>query len=454
MASITLDPGGRRRILFVDPDSGARRAIRLGRIAMKPAESFKGRVEALVAAAAAGIPWDADLAAWTRSLPDSMHARLAAVGLVAARVDPTTTTLGALIERFVANADVAAATRAAYPQTFKSLVEFFGADKPLGSIAPGDADDWRKSIAGSGIAKATVSKRVRTAKALFARAVRWKLIPQSPLADLVAGPQSNPDRAFYVPRETVEALLAECPDDDWRAIIALSRFAGLRVPSELALLRWGDVDWARGRMHVRSPKTARHEGHASRIVPISPELRPILQRLFDAAEPGTEAVVGRVGCSVANLRTGFGRIIARAGFKPWPRLFHAMRGSCATDWVERFPSHTVAGWLGHSERVAATHYLTTRDENFARAAGLDPDLRNRPLEGGAESGAESGALGAQNAAQHASAPVRRASAEMTKTPCFPGVSRANATACGETSNLGNGPGQTRTADLTLIRGAL
>jgi|GEM_PF-3870719 len=36
-------------------------------------------------------------------------------------------------------------------------------------------------------------------------------------------------------------------------------------------------------MTARSPKTAAHDGHAVRIVPMTPELRPILQMLFDQA---------------------------------------------------------------------------------------------------------------------------------------------------------------------------
>ena len=121
---------------------------------------------------------------------------------------------------------------------------------------------------------------------------------------------------------------------------------------------------------VRSPKTAGHEGHAVRVVPIAPELRPILQDLLDRAEVGVDSVVPRLRDPAMNLRTQFERIIAKASVKPWPRLFHNMRASCATDWVERFPAHVVAGWLGHSPLIAAQHYLQTRDAHFDLAAGV------------------------------------------------------------------------------------
>ena len=77
-----------------------------------------------------------------------------------------------------------------------------------------------------------------------------------------------------------------------------------------------------------------------------------------------------------NLRTHFHRIITRAGLKAWPRLFHNLRASCATDWVERFPAHVVAGWLGHTPLIAARHYLQTRDAHFDMATGQEKAASN------------------------------------------------------------------------------
>ncbi len=262
-----------------------------------------------------------------------------------------------------------------------------------------------------------MAKRVHVARAIFKRAMRWGLIAASPFADLRAGSQSNPERAYYVTPESIQAILAACPDDQWRAIVALSRYAALRCPSEIVVLRWGDVNWERGRLTVRSPKTAGHEGHAVRVVPITPELRPILMGLFERAEPGTEAVVPRLRDAGVNLRTTFNKIIARAGVKPWPRLFHNMRASCATDWAERFPGHVVAGWLGHSPLIAARHYLQTRDAHFDLATGTPPN------------GAKCGAFETQNAAQHASAPDRTESLDEPEVPCAAGVTRAGAEGC-------------------------
>ncbi len=67
---------------------------------------------------------------------------------------------------------------------------------------------------------------------------------------------------------------------------ALSRFGGLRCPSEHVTLTWEDVDWERSRIRIHSPKTEHHEGKESRVIPIFPELRPHLEAMWDDSEPG------------------------------------------------------------------------------------------------------------------------------------------------------------------------
>ena len=371
MASIGSEGkrGERKRILFRD-EQGKQQTLRLGRCSKAAAHSALAGFKRVLEAYRLGTTIHPDGVRWLESIDDTLHARVARLGLVEPREDAEVITLGELLDRFIEAAVVKPSTLTTYRQATGSLREHLGADTAVGSITPADADDWRKALADSGLAQATIAKRVRVAKAVFRKAVKWRLIPESPFADLRAGSQSNPDRAFYVSTEAIQAVLEACPDDQWRAIVALSRYAGLRCPSEIRLLRWGDVNWERSALTVRSPKTAGHEGGAVRLVPIAPELRPILQDLFDAAEPGTEAVVPRLHDPTTNLRTHFQRIITRAGFQPWPRLFHNLRASCATDWVERFPNHSVAKWLGHSPLIAAQHYLQPRDAHFAAAAGL------------------------------------------------------------------------------------
>jgi integrase len=93
--------------------------------------------------------------------------------------------------------------------------------------------------------------------------------------------QTNEARKHFVSWETAQRVLDACPDAEWRLIVALCRYAGIRCPSELLPLQWAEVDWERGRYLVHSPKTEHHEGGAERWVPIFPELRPYLEEAFE-----------------------------------------------------------------------------------------------------------------------------------------------------------------------------
>jgi len=435
MASIAWDgrDGDMARIVFRDA-AGKQQSLRLGRCTKRTAQNALTGFERVLESHRVGSTIHPDGVKWLERLDDRLHYRVVRLGLVEPRKGAASVTVAELLARFAGAASVKDSTRAAYKQTTDSLAAFFGADAPLHTVTTERADAWRNAIAEpraerrkvTRLSAATVAKRVHVARAIFKKAVRWKLIVANPFEEVRAGSQSNPERSQHVSREAIQAILAACPDAEWRAIVALSRFAGLRCPSEVVLLRWGDVNWEKGRMMVRSPKTAHHDGHAVRVVPIAPELRPILQDLFDAAEAGAEAVVPRLHDPRTNLRTHFQRIIARAGLKPWPRLFHNLRASCATDWVETFPNHVVAGWLGHSPMIAATHYLQTRDAHFDLAAGIG-------------SGAERAAANpATKAATHTLPRDHTEQYDQRKTPRNPEVLAGCAIGCDPMESWGMG----------------
>ena len=151
-------------------------------------------------------------------------------------------------------------------------------------------------------------------------------------------------------------------------MVALARYGGLRCPSEILGMTWADILWAENRMVVRSPKTKRYEGKASRVVPIFPELRPHLETAFDQADEGQVHLVTRYRSSRCNLRTQLTRIIENAGLEPWPKLWQNLRASRATELAAEYPAHVAAAWLGHSTAVADRHYWRVTDADFERAA--------------------------------------------------------------------------------------
>jgi site-specific recombinase XerD len=253
-----------------------------------------------------------------------------------------------------------------------------------------------------GLAPATVGREVKRARQFFRAAVRRKLIDENPFTDVAAPPQVNSSRAHFVTREITEKVLAACPDAEWRLIVGLSRYGGLRCPSETQALRWGDIDWASNRINVPSPKTEHLPGGAYRTIPLFAELRPLLSGAFDQAESGSIYVVSRYRGDNQNLRTQFERILRRAGVRAWERLFHNLRASRETELTEHFPLHVVCDWIGNSAVIAAKHYLQVTDSHFSKAAGMGPDesVVAGSGVGGAKCGTPVSEKVAQNAAQH------------------------------------------------------
>lgn len=366
MACIISDPNGRKRIQFIDPLDRERKTWRMGKAPMREAEFAKSRTEQLVRFNAGALTMlDEDTIRWLSRLSDPMYERLASVGLVQPRVS---TTLGAFLDGWLSGRqDLKPNSQLVYGHTRRTLVEFFGADKSLRSITEEDAGKWRDYLAEQGLAEATVNKRAANAKVFFRVAVKRKLIPSNPFADLESRSIANKGRQHFVTREDAQRVLDACPDAEWRLIFSLCRYAGLRCPSEVLALRWQDITWKPGRIHVTSPKTEHFEGRGSRDIPLFPELDKPLHDVFDQAEDGAEYVITRYRRANANLRTQLERILKRAGLEPWPRLFQNLRSSRETELASEYPLHVATYWIGNTARIAERHYLQVPDSLYEKA---------------------------------------------------------------------------------------
>jgi integrase len=373
------------RILFVDPADGKRRTVRLGRVNKDQVTTVKGMIERLVKAKATGTP-DVVAAAWLDGLPDTSYAKLAKAHLVTARTprEPTAKTeptpapkpcLGQFLDDYIkARTDIKPQSLVVLGHTVRNLRDFFGADRALDTITEGDADRFKTYLMAEKLSAATVARRCGFAKQFFRAAVRHRLIPGSPFGDLKSCVKANKERQRFVTREHTAKLVEAAPDCQWRAIIALSRFAGLRCPSETLLLKWTDVDWDRGRITIRSPKTERYAGHESRQVPLFPEVRAALLELLEQTEEGgPNRIITRYPEDTPNLSVELSRIALRAGLSDLPKPFVNLRGSCETELTAKFPAHVTAAWLGHTPKIAEAHYLMVTPEHFERAIQAPAD---------------------------------------------------------------------------------
>ncbi len=386
MASITREPNGRRTIQFVGSD-GKRRSIRLGKVSQRFAEVVQVKVEHLAAAQTTGGALDGETARWVAERDTVMLDKLAAVGLIPKQQRAT---LQSFLDSYIASrVDVKPATKEIWGQGKRGLIDFFGSDKPVREVTAGDADNYKMHLIAQKLASMTVRKRLQFAKTVFRAMVKHKLLAENPFAEVTTQATMAQGRQHFITVEDTAKLLTACPDSQWRVIVALSRYGGLRCPSEVLSLRWQDIDWNAGRIRVTSPKTECHPGKGTRTIPLFPELRPILEEAWEVAPEGAVYVcgekyrveaIGPHGWRNINLRTRFEAIVDHAGLKPWPRLFHNMRASRETELCERFPLHAVASWLGNTPTIAQRHYLQTTEQHFQDALKSSEKAVHNPVQ--------------------------------------------------------------------------
>ena len=369
MASVIRDKDGRKRIQFVAAEG--RKTIRLGKCTLETARAFNVKVEALLAAKELGHAPDSQTAQWLAQRDKRTYKKLEAVGLVGSRASESKTPpLKQFLDDYIANrGDVKSSTSTVYGHTKRCLLTFFNEALPINRITPGDADKWRTWLTThEKLADNTMRRRCGIAKQFFRAAVRQRLIAENPFADLKASVRRNEARYYFVSRDEATKVLAACPTAEWRLLFALSRYGGLRCPSEHLALCWDDVDWQRGRFTVHASKTEHHEDGGVRQVPIFPELRPYLEEVRAQAKPDAKFVITRYRDAAVNLRTQLQKIIRRAGLTVWPKLWQNLRSTRETELANEYPLHVVCEWIGNTAAVAVKHYLQTTEEHYRQAA--------------------------------------------------------------------------------------
>lgn len=307
----------------------------------------------------------AETKAWVASLDSPNRSKLVGYGLAEPHSEKLATDagkfLGAFIDSYLdSRTDAKPTTITNYKQTRRLLVEQFGERKPLVSITPADCEKWRRWMLGDKkLAQPTVAKHVKRAKTMFAEAVADRLLESSPIAGVKAGSDIGGQK-HHVDADSSKLILDKCPDAQWRCVFALARWGGLRRDCEIQTLKWTDIDWATERINIDSVKTG------FRQCPLFPELMGVLRDASELAPKGSVYVVGRLA-SYANLGAGLATIVKRAGVKPWPKMFNALRATRRTELQKLHPGHVVNAWLGQSTQTANNYYLQVTDADWEAA---------------------------------------------------------------------------------------
>ncbi len=362
MASVSFEKRGGKRLARVWFEiDGNRKSIRLGEISKRNADTVLSHVRELEACKRIADKPDPRTRGWLNEITDEFHEKLAEAGLIPHR---DRRTVKQFFDDWASDTRIVDNSRRNRRNTVTKVIEAFGAETALRDVSPEQADRFFADMTDR-YSRAHANKITKRTRQVFAKAVRLKIITDNPFADIRIGDESNTDRQVFVDAKTIEKVISEATDNEFKLLIALARYGGLRVPSEIVGLKWGHVNWETSRIEITDTKRKR-----TRIIPIFEELRPHLEAWWwDEASDGAEYVIPSYRDANRNIRSRLIRTIKRAGLTPWCKPWQNLRSSRETELADRFPIQVVTAWIGNSVAVAKRHYLQVTDGHFDAASG-------------------------------------------------------------------------------------
>lgn len=168
--------------------------------------------------------------------------------------------------------DSTPATMKRYTAHLKSFTDWLGeagSRKPLESVTTSTVRAWRESLQDAGRAGKTVQGYMKDLGAVYRAAIREGLTNFNPVTSLeqIATDDSQ-DRKPFTHAEVAE-LVKHAPSEEWRGLILVAAFTGLRL-GDAARLSWEAVDLEAKRITLIPSKTRRKKREVR--IPIQPDL--------------------------------------------------------------------------------------------------------------------------------------------------------------------------------------
>ena len=292
--------------------------------------------------------------------------------------DPNTITLKKLVEEYIQQAQLNGRSEN-HIMSLRYVAEavyykYLGADTPITLIDYGRdilpflsklKTEPRKN--GKMLSIVTVNRYGNFLKSFFNYAIRRGYIDRNPMVIWVKAFEPRKER--LLDREMIEKIMAHAPQHlAWAIEVAYN--TGARTGySELLSLKWSDVDYEKGLVHIYASKTK-----TDRWVPVSDEF---LERLrLHQAQSKSEYIVSYAGKQVKNIHKSFRTACLRAGITE-PVRFYDVRHRFASElFNSNVPLGVVSRTIGHT-RVSTTTdvYLEVLPKEIFDIRGKLPALK-------------------------------------------------------------------------------
>jgi integrase len=275
---------------------------------------------------------------------------------------PEKTTLSKFIEEFftAGTSNLSAGSIGIYRQTFNKFLPVMG-DVPLTSITSKHVDQYKTARLKT-VCPTTLNIELRTLRAAFNTAIRWKLLSESPFkgVPLVRVPEKQPT---YLSKVEFQKLLAEIKEQWFKDLIVVAVYTGLRR-GELLNLSWTDIDLGRKLIFIQSSGTHRTKFGKRRTIPMSENVVGILQRRALNRKTNFIFWNGRKRWTDNSVSHKFKLAVRSSGINPDVH-FHSLRHTFASWLVQEGVSlYEVQKLLGHSDIIVTQVYSHIHPETL------------------------------------------------------------------------------------------
>jgi len=245
-----------------------------------------------------------------------------------------------------------------YHQTIHDFLKHLGtkAERLLREITPIDVRSWRDKLKAKGLSAPTVNGAIKVLRMPFKAAHDNGYIDINPVTKnsvkLLRDEARNVSKDVFK-REQITALINAAPSEDWKGMVMLSYFTGLRL-RDCSELRWSSINLDQHVITVETQKTRK-----TVTVTIHPQFAAWLKKQPSGIgkAPVFPTLAGKSGSGKSGLSMAFKRIMDRANIKG--RLLRKKNGA------------------GRSQSSLSFHSLRHSFNSAMANAGVAPEVRQR-----------------------------------------------------------------------------
>ena len=249
---------------------------------------------------------------------------------------------------------------------FRRYVEpAFGNKEPKGMI-PFDVDRLRiNMLRKQGLRPASVYNVLELLRRIINFGVKKQLC--QPLPFTIEMPKVDNKKTEDLTSDQLQRLLKAIEEDSHEQagkLMLMALYTGMRR-GELFRLKWKDIDFERGFIHIRNPK-----GGVDQTIPLNDAAREVVESIYQTDSP--YVFPGRNGDQRTDIHHQVNRIKERAGLPKGFRALHGLRHVYASMLASsgKVDLYTLQKLLTHKSPQMTQRYAHLRDEALKKASNV------------------------------------------------------------------------------------